>query len=105
MTPTETAELARLVDDVRAREGEPEPWITRAACLGIDPDLFFPERGNSTREAKAVCAGCPVRLDCLVYALAWSEKFGIWGGHSERERRRIRRTLTLARHARKVAAA
>ncbi len=66
-------------------------WHDRANCLGVDPDLFFPERGASTREAKEVCRGCEVRHDCLEFALQNGEKFGIWGGLSERERRRIRR--------------
>jgi WhiB family redox-sensing transcriptional regulator len=66
-------------------------WQDYANCLGVDPDLFFPERGASTREAKEVCRGCIVKADCLEYALASGEKFGIWGGMSERERRRIRR--------------
>lgn len=72
-------------------------WQDYANCLGVDPDLFFPERGASTREAKEVCKGCVVREDCLEYALANGEKFGIWGGLSERERRRIRRQRALAR--------
>jgi WhiB family transcriptional regulator, redox-sensing transcriptional regulator len=79
-------------------EGE-RRWQERANCLGVDPDLFFPERGASTREAKAVCGGCEVRLDCLEYALCNGEKFGIWGGLSERERRRLRRQRALARRA------
>ncbi len=71
---------------------EPDPdWNDYANCLGVDPDLFFPERGASTREAKEVCRGCEVRHDCLEFALQNGEKFGIWGGLSERERRRIRR--------------
>ena len=72
-------------------------WQARANCMGVDPDLFFPERGASTREAKEVCRGCVVREDCLEYALANGEKFGIWGGLSERERRRLRRQRTLQR--------
>lgn len=72
-------------------------WQEFANCLGVDPDLFFPERGASTREAKEVCRGCVVRDDCLEYALRNSEKFGIWGGMSERERRRIRRQRAMAR--------
>jgi WhiB family redox-sensing transcriptional regulator len=72
-------------------------WQEQANCLGVDPDLFFPERGASTREAKAVCRGCEVRGDCLEYALAHGEKFGIWGGLSERERRRVRRQRALER--------
>ncbi len=66
-------------------------WQSRANCMGVDPDLFFPERGSSTREAKEVCRGCVVRVDCLEFAIANGEKFGIWGGMSERERRRVRR--------------
>ena len=72
-------------------------WQSRANCMGVDPDLFFPERGASTREAKEVCRGCVVREDCLEYALANGEKFGIWGGMSERERRRVRRARALQR--------
>lgn len=62
-----------------------------ANCRGVDPDLFFPERGASVREAKEVCRGCVVREDCLEFALTNGEKHGIWGGMSERERRRMRR--------------
>ena len=74
-------------------------WQDFANCLGVDPDLFFPERGASTREAKEVCRGCVVREDCLEYALDNGEKFGIWGGMSERERRRLRRQRAIARRA------
>lgn len=72
-------------------------WQERANCLGVEPDLFFPERGASTKEAKTVCHGCEVRLECLDYALRHGEKFGIWGGQSERERRRIRRQRAIQR--------
>ncbi len=78
---------------------EDRSWQLRANCLGVDPDLFFPERGASTREAKEVCRGCVVRDECLEYALANGEKFGIWGGMSERERRRIRRARALSRRS------
>jgi len=70
---------------------EDQPWWERAACLGRDADCFFPEKGGSTRDAKRICAGCEVRLECLEYALANDERFGIWGGLSERERRRLKR--------------
>jgi WhiB family redox-sensing transcriptional regulator len=76
-------------------ETDERTWQDFANCLGVDPDLFFPERGASTREAKEVCRGCVVREDCLEYALTNGEKFGIWGGLSERERRRIRRQRAL----------
>jgi WhiB family redox-sensing transcriptional regulator len=71
-------------------------WQDEANCLGVDPDLFFPERGASTREAKEVCRMCVVRTDCLEYAIANGEKFGVWGGLSERERRRLRRQRAQA---------
>ena len=76
---------------------EDKSWQMLSNCLGVDPDLFFPERGASTKDAKAVCQGCIVREDCLEYALTNREKFGIWGGLSERERRRIRRERAQAR--------
>jgi WhiB family redox-sensing transcriptional regulator len=93
MTTAQSATAAAELD------GEDKSWQDMANCLGVDPDLFFPERGASTREAKEVCKGCVVRDDCLEYALANGEKFGIWGGMSERERRRIRRQRALARAA------
>ncbi len=68
-----------------------EGWYVKANCMGVNPDLFFPERGASTREAKTVCKGCVVKEDCLEYALKTGERFGIWGGMSERERRKLRR--------------
>ena len=74
-------------------------WQERALCAQTDPESFFPEKGGSTREAKKVCHTCEVRAECLDYALANDERFGIWGGLSERERRRIRRQRALARAA------
>ena len=74
-------------------------WQRQANCLGVHPDLFFPERGASTREAKEVCRSCVVRGDCLEFALRNGEKFGIWGGMSERERRRLRRIRVQERTA------
>jgi WhiB family transcriptional regulator, redox-sensing transcriptional regulator len=76
---------------------EDQAWQVQANCMGVDPDLFFPERGASTREAKEVCRGCVVREACLEYALDNGEKFGIWGGMSERERRRLRRARAIER--------
>ena len=66
-------------------------WQERALCAQTDPEAFFPEKGGSTREAKRVCLACEVRAECLEYALTHDERFGIWGGLSERERRRLRR--------------
>lgn len=72
-----------------------EVWQAQANCMGVDPELFFPERGSSTREAKEVCRGCVVRVECLEFAIANGEKFGIWGGMSERERRKVRRARVV----------
>ncbi|MBG6083975.1 WhiB family transcriptional regulator [Zhihengliuella flava] len=66
-------------------------WQTEALCAQTDPEAFFPEKGGSTRDAKKVCGACNVRSECLEYALANDERFGIWGGLSERERRRLRK--------------
>jgi len=70
---------------------EPPEWQEQALCAQTDPEAFFPEKGGSTREAKRICTGCDVRTECLEYALAHDERFGIWGGLSERERRRLKR--------------
>ncbi len=78
-------QLIEAVDDV------PE-WQEEALCAQTDPEAFFPEKGGSTREAKRICTGCEVRVECLEYALAHDERFGIWGGLSERERRRLKRS-------------
>lgn len=76
----------------------PGEWAELANCLGLAPDLFFPARGQDITSAKAVCRDCVVRDDCLAYALTSpTERFGVWGGLSERERRRVR-------HARQVPA-
>ncbi|MEQ7007679.1 WhiB family transcriptional regulator [Actinopolymorpha sp. B17G11] len=66
-------------------------WTVDAVCGQTDPEAFFPEKGNSVREAKALCRRCVVRAECLETALANNERFGIWGGLSEVERRRFRR--------------
>lgn len=66
-------------------------WQAKALCAQTDPEAFFPEKGGSTREAKKICMSCEVRVDCLEYALAQDERFGIWGGLSERERRRLKK--------------
>jgi WhiB family redox-sensing transcriptional regulator len=72
---------------------EDELWQEKALCAQTDPEAFFPEKGGSTREAKRICLGCEVRDACLEYALAHDERFGIWGGLSERERRRLKRGI------------
>lgn len=80
---------------------EREDWTKRAACHGVDPNVFFPTRGEDVEAARAICDGCPVKAECLDYALRTSQKFGIWGGSSERDRRpspgsRLRHRIRLS---------
>jgi WhiB family transcriptional regulator, redox-sensing transcriptional regulator len=76
----------------RSADGPDEgDWTSRSLCRQVDPELFFPEKGGSTREAKRICRDCPVRAECLGFALENNERFGIWGGLSERERRKLGR--------------
>src|SRR5690606_12119263 len=94
----------RVEDDARAEltlldlagQDTDETELTgqeRALCAQTDPEAFFPEKGGSTREAKKVCVSCEVRAECLEYALENDERFGIWGGLSEHERRKLKRRV------------
>lgn len=75
--------------------GDAPEWMAAAVCASTDPEAFFPEKGGSVREAKRICNGnadhppCPVKTECLAYALEHVERFGVWGGLTERERRRL----------------
>jgi WhiB family redox-sensing transcriptional regulator len=62
-----------------------------ALCAQVDTELFFPEKGSSVRSAKTVCRRCDVRKECLEYAINTGQRFGVWGGKTERERRSLRR--------------
>lgn len=66
-------------------------WRQRAACRGVDPDIFYPVTDEDAEDAKAICAACTVQHACLEWALSSREKDGVWGGATERERRRILR--------------
>lgn len=85
---------AALTVEIQPRPNE--QWKDHALCAQIGGDLWFPEKGGSTREAKQVCRRCPVTAECLDYALAHQEQFGIYGGLSERERRPLERRGTAA---------
>lgn len=78
---------------------EPPRWVNRARCGRLDPELFFPPRGANEQVdlARAVCLDCPVRWECL--ELGFREKFGVWGGMSEKERKRLRRDHPTAQEA------
>lgn len=64
-------------------------WREQGACRGLDPGVFYPDTDEEAEQAKGVCDGCAVRLTCLEHALSHREKQGVWGGATERERRRI----------------
>ena len=85
--PAPLLRIAEMGDDDTPR------WQEQALCAQTDPESFFPEKGGSTREAKRICSGCEVRAECLEYALQNDERFGIWGGLSERERRKLKRRV------------
>jgi len=85
--------------------GSVPEWQERALCAQTDPEAFFPEKGGSTREAKRICSRCEVTTECLEYAMQHDERFGIWGGMSERERRKIKRRANEVRLAAAAAAA
>ena len=84
-------ELQLITGGELADESTELSWQERSLCAQTDPEAFFPEKGGSTRDAKRVCEACTVKDACLEYAMANDERFGIWGGLSERERRRLRR--------------
>ena len=80
---SKTLEAARQVTWLGPRPA----WHDLARCAETDPEMFFPDKGESVRPAKRVCAGCEVQAECLQDALDRGERFGVWGGLSERERR------------------
>ena len=73
-----------------------EPWMLDAICAQTDPEVFYPDKGGSTRAAKRTCFGCTVRAECLQYALVNKERWGVWGGKSERERRKLMEAEAVA---------
>lgn len=88
---TEHSDITALHDALReALIGE--PWRAEANCRGLDPDLFYPGRGAPVQHVREICAACQVRTQCEQAGM--KEKFGIWGGYSERERRRVLRKRT-----------
>ena len=86
-----TEVLVPLADIYGVDDDSELSWMGRGRCAEVDPELHFPAKGGSTAPAKRICRACDVRPECLEYALAHSERFGIWGGMSERERRRLSR--------------
>ena len=75
-------------DFIEALTRRPE-WHQRAACRGMGPAAFYPERGQSTEAAMRICVTCPVRPECLAFGVVHSPQVGIWGGASARTRRSV----------------
>ncbi len=81
----------RIIEPTWTHPFEPVPWMEDAACKGTDTDLFFPEGpGSHPSEARAICARCPVREQCLTFALDWNITHGVWGGLAPKQRRPLR---------------
>ena len=75
-------------------------WMAEGKCRSMDPDIFFPSDGIGVQAAQRICAECPVKAECLEYALDVRVDHGVWGGTSERERRRILRARRMSRRPR-----
>jgi WhiB family transcriptional regulator, redox-sensing transcriptional regulator len=71
----------------------PDVWQDRAACFGIEPDVFFPVSEEEAGPALAFCTVCPIQRDCLAWALKNGERYGVWGGTTEQQRRRLQRRV------------
>lgn len=85
---------AREIKPIAPSEPDRRAWTSRAACRGMDPEMFFPDRQDgyqAIQAIQAICAECPVRVECLNYALDERERDGIWGGMTGRQRRRLAR--------------
>jgi WhiB family redox-sensing transcriptional regulator len=94
-----TGDPGDLVDALDDLLGDRPAWHVLAACRAKDPSNFYVERGQDIAPARALCAVCPVREDCLEHALAQPERDGVWGGLSVQERRRLRRRRSLGEGA------
>jgi len=97
---TDDIDSTEIGDDIREIiYGRQAPWHDQARCviLGLDPNFFFPMQGVPAGPAKEVCTHCQVRSTCLEFAVAHGDKFGIWGGMSARDRKRLTRVRRLQR--------
>lgn len=80
-----------IENNLKVIKFDPAEWKERAACKGMDVTIFFPRQGEPNHTALKVCESCEVRKECLKFAMDNFERYGVWGGYSERRRRTIRR--------------
>ena len=81
------------IDMLPADPSPPDVWQEKAACFGIDPDMFFPISEEEAGPALAFCGACRIRETCLSWALKNGERYGVWGGTTEQQRRRLQRQV------------
>ena len=104
MMPATRALLALATAPAREDgDGPDRSFFADALCAQTDPEVFFPEKGGTTKEAKRICARCEVRAARLTFAMEGDERFGVWGGLSERERRNLRRVGPVTAEADRLA--
>jgi WhiB family redox-sensing transcriptional regulator len=68
----------------------PPEWTRKALCAEVDPEIFFPDKGERTAHVKQICKACIVKVECLEYSIQNNERFGVWGGLTEHDRRKVR---------------
>ncbi|MDR3116830.1 MAG: WhiB family transcriptional regulator [Bifidobacteriaceae bacterium] len=88
---SDTQDVTKIIKAFFTEQDTASQWREYALCSQTNPMAFFPDKGGSTKDAKNVCTNCVVKAECLEYALTNDIRFGIWGGKSERERRRFKK--------------
>jgi len=91
LRPQEAADLGWLLEQQTPDRITDTHWQTRGVCAQTDPEAYFPDKGDSVKHAQKVCGGCEVRAQCLTWALSTDERYGVWGGHTEAARSRMRK--------------
>lgn len=86
-----TLQFTSLPSALTAPIDDERPWVVFGACREVQGNTFFPMTREESQQALAICSTCPVQLECLEYALEARERYGIWGGKTEKQRRQLRR--------------
>ena len=88
---TREQRISDLMQHIATLPPPPGPWAREGLCAQVDPEVWYPERGGHSHDALATCARCPVRAECADHALTVGEEWGIWGGLTIAQRRRLRK--------------